>query len=158
MATPGSSFTRTPQGHEDNLGVRYHPRANTSQRYISGVLRSVALPLFRALRNPTFQQDNARPHVSGIVRAFLDTENVRLLSWSARSSDLSPIENVWSMAAQRLTPHHTPSFTGISLWVCQKHFSGVLENGQTNSTHTSCTVFILHKHVPASNKFLSVSC
>ncbi|GFW56257.1 retrovirus-related Pol polyprotein from transposon 17.6 [Trichonephila clavipes] len=31
MATPGSLFTPTPLGHEDNLGVRYHPRVNTSQ-------------------------------------------------------------------------------------------------------------------------------
>ncbi|GFX62652.1 hypothetical protein TNCV_4868121 [Trichonephila clavipes] len=29
MTTPGSSFTPTPLGHEDNLEVRYHPRANT---------------------------------------------------------------------------------------------------------------------------------
>ncbi|GFY08161.1 uncharacterized protein TNCV_1355741 [Trichonephila clavipes] len=31
MATPGSSFTPTPLGHEDNLKVRHHPRANTLQ-------------------------------------------------------------------------------------------------------------------------------
>ncbi|GFS78949.1 uncharacterized protein TNCV_4341931 [Trichonephila clavipes] len=31
MAMPGSSFTPTPLGHEDNLEVRYHPRAKTLQ-------------------------------------------------------------------------------------------------------------------------------
>ncbi|GFU91487.1 uncharacterized protein TNCV_2542551 [Trichonephila clavipes] len=31
MATPGSSFTPTPLGHEDNLEVRHHPRANALQ-------------------------------------------------------------------------------------------------------------------------------
>ncbi|GFX51000.1 hypothetical protein TNCV_2733511 [Trichonephila clavipes] len=31
MATPGSSVTPLPLGHEDNSGVRYHPRVNTSQ-------------------------------------------------------------------------------------------------------------------------------
>ncbi|GFX59784.1 transposable element Tcb1 transposase [Trichonephila clavipes] len=65
-----------------------------SARHISGVLRPVALTFIRALRNPTFQQDNAQPHVAGIVRTFLDMENVRLLPWPARSPDLSPIENV----------------------------------------------------------------
>ncbi|GFW82627.1 uncharacterized protein TNCV_3491991 [Trichonephila clavipes] len=55
-----------------------------SVRYISGVLRPVALPFIRVLRNPTFQQDNARPHVFGIVRTFLDTENIRLLLWPIR--------------------------------------------------------------------------
>ncbi|GFT91125.1 uncharacterized protein TNCV_20391 [Trichonephila clavipes] len=50
-----------------------------SARYISGVLRPVVLPFIRVLRNPTFQPDNARPHVAGIVWIFFDTENVRLL-------------------------------------------------------------------------------
>ncbi|GFX54237.1 transposable element Tcb1 transposase [Trichonephila clavipes] len=49
-----------------------------SVRFISGVLRSVALHFIRALRNPTFQQDNAQPHATGIVRTFLDMENVKM--------------------------------------------------------------------------------
>lgn len=87
-----------------------------SGRYISDVLRPVALPFIRSLRNPTFQQDNARPHVAGPVRAFLDTENVRLLPWPARSPDLSPIENVWSMVAEQLARHNTPVTTLDELW------------------------------------------
>ncbi|GFX00800.1 uncharacterized protein TNCV_4577671 [Trichonephila clavipes] len=79
-----------------------------SARYISGVLRPVVLPFIRALRNPMIQQDNARPHVAGIVRNFLDTENFRLLPWPACSPDLSQIENFCSMVAERLTRHHTP--------------------------------------------------
>lgn len=39
--------------------VRIDATLNSS-RYISDVLRPVALPFIRALRNPTFQQDNAR--------------------------------------------------------------------------------------------------
>ncbi|GFX54804.1 transposable element Tcb1 transposase [Trichonephila clavipes] len=70
-----------------------------SARYISGVLQPMALHFIRALRNPTFQQDNARPHVTDIVRTFLDTENVWLLAWPARSSDLSPVEIEWSIVA-----------------------------------------------------------
>ncbi|GFX17576.1 uncharacterized protein TNCV_3411761 [Trichonephila clavipes] len=64
-----------------------------SARYISAVLR----PFIRVLRNPTFKQDNARLHVAGIVRTFLDTKNVLLLSWLVRTPDPSPIENVCSM-------------------------------------------------------------
>ncbi|GFS61569.1 hypothetical protein TNCV_4312521 [Trichonephila clavipes] len=58
-------------------------------RYISGVLRPVAVPSIQALRNPTFQQDNTWPRVSGIVRTFLDKENVRLLPWTACSPYLT---------------------------------------------------------------------
>ncbi|GFX52539.1 hypothetical protein TNCV_4325551 [Trichonephila clavipes] len=31
MSTPGSLFTPTPLGHEDNLEVRHQPRANALQ-------------------------------------------------------------------------------------------------------------------------------
>ncbi|GFY14664.1 transposable element Tcb1 transposase [Trichonephila clavipes] len=55
-----------------------------STRYISGVLRPVSLPFIQALQNPTFQQDNTRPHITGIVRTFLDTKNVQLLPEPAR--------------------------------------------------------------------------
>ncbi|GFT13655.1 transposable element Tcb1 transposase [Trichonephila clavipes] len=87
-----------------------------SARYISGVLRPLALTFIRVLQNPTFKLDNARPHVAGIVRTFLDTENVRLLPWTARLPDLSPIKNIWSMVAMRLDRHHTPVATVDELW------------------------------------------
>ncbi|GFV16096.1 transposable element Tcb1 transposase [Trichonephila clavipes] len=66
--------------------------------------------------NSTFQQNNVRPHVAGMVRTFFDTENVWLMLWSARTPDLSPIENVWSMFAERLTHHHTPVTAADELW------------------------------------------
>ncbi|GFY21739.1 transposable element Tcb1 transposase [Trichonephila clavipes] len=50
-----------------------------------------------------FQQDNARPHVARIVQRFFVNHQIELLPWPAHSPDLSPIENMWSMVAQRLT-------------------------------------------------------
>ncbi|GFU84812.1 transposable element Tcb1 transposase [Trichonephila clavipes] len=87
-----------------------------SKRLISGVLRPVALPFIRALRNPTFQQDNVRPNVAGILRTFLDMENVLLLPCHVCSPDLSPKENVWFFDAKRLARHHTPVTTVDELW------------------------------------------
>ncbi|GFU75089.1 hypothetical protein TNCV_4853801 [Trichonephila clavipes] len=58
----------------------------------------------------------ARPHVAGTVRTFLDTENVQLLPWPVRSPDLSSIENIWSIVAQRPTRHHTPVTTFDEMW------------------------------------------
>ncbi|GFT02189.1 hypothetical protein TNCV_84521 [Trichonephila clavipes] len=66
--------------------------------------------------SPTLHQDNAQTHVAGIVRTFLDMENVRLLLWPARSPDLSPIENVWSRVAKRLARHPTPVTTVDAVW------------------------------------------
>ncbi|GFW22375.1 transposable element Tcb1 transposase [Trichonephila clavipes] len=73
-----------------------------SQRYISEMLEPVVLPYLQGLAAAIFQQDNARPHVAHIVQRFFVNHQIELLPWPARSPDLSPIENIWSMVAQRL--------------------------------------------------------
>ncbi|GFW49168.1 transposable element Tcb1 transposase [Trichonephila clavipes] len=55
------------------------------------------------LATAIFQQDNARPHVARIAQRFFVNHQIELLPWPALSPDLSPIENMWSMVAQRLT-------------------------------------------------------
>lgn len=44
-----------------------------------------------------FMQDNASVHKARIVTSYLNQEEVKLLPWPARSPDLNPIENVWSL-------------------------------------------------------------
>ncbi|GFX11434.1 uncharacterized protein TNCV_2804951 [Trichonephila clavipes] len=62
------------------------------------------------LATTIFQQDNARSHVAHIVQRFFVNHQIELLPWLARSPDLSPIEDMWLMVAQRLTPScHTRS-------------------------------------------------
>ncbi|GBO38397.1 hypothetical protein AVEN_224615-1 [Araneus ventricosus] len=45
-----------------------------------------------------FQQDNARPHTAVVTQHALPS--VDMLSWPARSPDLSPIEHVWDNIGQ----------------------------------------------------------
>ncbi|GFV73000.1 hypothetical protein TNCV_1734681 [Trichonephila clavipes] len=92
-------------------GIGYHSRtplvriAGTlnSQCNISEVLEPVILPYLQGLATAIFQQDNARPHVARIVQRFFVNQQIELLPWPARSADLSPIENMWYVIAQRLT-------------------------------------------------------
>ncbi|GFS57096.1 transposable element Tcb1 transposase [Trichonephila clavipes] len=92
-----------------NIG--YHSRTHlvripgtlNSYRYISKVLEPVVLSYLQGLATFIFQQDNARPHVARIVQRFFVNQQIELLPWPARSSDLPPIENMWSMVAQRWT-------------------------------------------------------
>ncbi|GFT02136.1 transposable element Tcb1 transposase [Trichonephila clavipes] len=105
-------------------GIGYHSRtllvriAGTlnSQRYISEILEPVVLPYLQGLGTTIFQQDNARPHVARIIQRLFVNHQIELLPWPARSPDLSPIENMWSMVAQRLTQITPPAATPDQLW------------------------------------------
>ncbi|GFX33953.1 transposable element Tcb1 transposase [Trichonephila clavipes] len=70
----------------------------------------------RGLATAIFQQDNARPHVERIVQRFFVHHQIELLPWPARSPDLSPIENMWSMVAPRLTQITPLAATPDQLW------------------------------------------
>ncbi|GFV57181.1 transposable element Tcb1 transposase [Trichonephila clavipes] len=105
-------------------GIGYHSRtplvriAGTlnSQRYISEVLEAVVLRYLQDLAKTVFQKDNARPHVTRIVQRFFINHQIEMLPWPAHFPDLSPIENVWSMVAQRLTQITPPAATSDQLW------------------------------------------
>ncbi|GFT31341.1 transposable element Tcb1 transposase [Trichonephila clavipes] len=88
------------------------------QLYISEVLEPVVLPHLQGLATAIFQQDNARPHVARIVQRFFVNHQIESLPWPARSPDLLPIENTWSMVAQRLTQIKPPAATSDQLWHC----------------------------------------
>ncbi|GFU37977.1 transposable element Tcb1 transposase [Trichonephila clavipes] len=87
-----------------------------NQRYISEVLEPVVLPYLQGLATAIFQHDKARPQVTRIVQRFFVNHQIELLPWPARSPDLSPIENMWSMVAQRLTQITPPAATPDQLW------------------------------------------
>ncbi|GFV95882.1 transposable element Tcb1 transposase [Trichonephila clavipes] len=78
-----------------------------SQRYISEVLEPVVLPYLQALVTTIFQQDNVRPHVARIVQRFFLNHQIELRPCPARSLDLSPIENMWSIGSSTIDPDYT---------------------------------------------------
>ncbi|GFT11643.1 transposable element Tcb1 transposase [Trichonephila clavipes] len=87
-----------------------------SQRYISEVLEQVVLSYLQGLATAICQQYNARPHVARIVQRFFVNHQIELLPWPTRSPDRSPIENIWSMVARRLTQITTPAAPLDHLW------------------------------------------
>ncbi|GFV09449.1 transposable element Tcb1 transposase [Trichonephila clavipes] len=108
-----------------------------SQRNIIEVLEPVVFPYLQGLAIAIFQEDNARPHVARIVQRFFVNHQIELLPWPARSPDLSPIENMWSMVAQRLTQITPPAATPDQLWqrveaawsaVPQEHIQSLFES------------------------------
>ncbi|GFX18967.1 transposable element Tcb1 transposase [Trichonephila clavipes] len=98
-------------------GIGYHSR--TPLVRIAGTLNSqcyISEVYLQGLATAIFQQDNARPHVARIVQRFFVNHQIELLPWPARSLDLSPIESMWSMVAQRLTQITPPAATPDQLW------------------------------------------
>ncbi|GFX34799.1 transposable element Tcb1 transposase [Trichonephila clavipes] len=67
------------------------------------------IPLVRiaGLGNVIFQRANAQSHVARVVQRFFVNHQIELLPWPTRSPDISLIENMWTMVAERLTPAAT---------------------------------------------------
>ncbi|GFU56302.1 transposable element Tcb2 transposase [Trichonephila clavipes] len=76
----------------------------TAQWYVNDILQSHVLPLMQWLPGDIFQQNNAQPHPARVSLNSLRA--VTTLPWSARLSDLSPIEHIWDDLG-RLVGHPT---------------------------------------------------
>jgi hypothetical protein len=91
--------------HDCKLNLVNIRRNLTDDHYIRDVLQPVVVHHFDnhiiAARS-VFIDDNARPHRSRAVTAYLQSKAVTSLPWSAISLDLNPIEHVWDMLGRRL--------------------------------------------------------
>lgn len=83
-----------------------------AQRYRDEILQQHVRPFMR--NHPEvqdLQQDNARPHTARICMQFLQDSNINVIPWPAKSPDLSPIENLWSILKVRVKERENPPTT-----------------------------------------------
>ncbi|GFW40467.1 transposable element Tcb1 transposase [Trichonephila clavipes] len=124
------------QHHDGRIGVWRH----RGERMLNSCVihRHISpAPGIMGLATAIFQQDIARPHVTRIVQRLFVNHQIELLPWPARYPDLSPIENMWSMVAQRLAQITPPAATPDQLWqrveaawyaVPQEHIQSLFES------------------------------
>ena len=77
----------------------------TALKYRDTVLIPTVYPLV-AHTGLTFQDDNARPHRARIVTDYVQQQGLQTLPWSARSPNLSPIEQLWDELEMRPYERH----------------------------------------------------
>jgi transposase len=83
----------------------------TGDQYIRDVLQPVVVPHFDnhpLATRPVYMDDNARPHRSRAVTAYLQSEAVTSVPWPAMSSDMNPIEHIWDMLGRRMLAKEPP--------------------------------------------------
>jgi transposase len=83
----------------------------TGDQYIRDVLQPVVVPHFDnhpLATRPVYMDDNARPHRSRAVTAYLQIEAVTSVPWPAMSLDLNPIEHIWDMLGCRIHAREPP--------------------------------------------------
>jgi transposase len=77
----------------------------TGDQYIRDVLQPVVIPHFDnypLTSRPVYMDDNARPHRSRAITAYLQSEAVTSVPWSAMSPDLKPIEHILDMVEKNV--------------------------------------------------------
>jgi transposase len=83
----------------------------TGDQYIRDVLQPVVVPHFDnhpLATRPVYMDDNARPHHSRAVTAYIQCEAVTPVPGPAMSPDLNSIEHIWDMLGRRIQAREPP--------------------------------------------------
>ncbi|GFS76683.1 transposable element Tcb2 transposase [Trichonephila clavipes] len=119
LFTDESRFSLSSDSHLERAGSRNHP-SNIIERTgsVNGTryCNEILLPYVRLFRGAMglqflFMDDNAPCHSTVADEQLLESEDIELMDWPARSPDLNPIEHVWDFLGRRLAARTLPPVT-----------------------------------------------
>lgn len=67
-----------------------------------------------------YQQDNASPHTAGTSQVWFHNHGITILDFPPYSSDLSPIENLWSDLKRRVYSHNPKTMEELEDWISKE--------------------------------------
>lgn len=67
-----------------------------------------------------FQQDNASPHTAGTSQVWFHNHGITVIDFPPYSSDLSPIENLWSDLKRRVYSHNPKTMEELEDWISKE--------------------------------------
>ncbi len=73
----------------------------------------------------TFQDDNAPCHAANLTKTWKENNSINCFSWSAQSSDLNPIENLWDELERNVRKH-------LPLPKNKQELMAIIQNGWYN--------------------------
>ncbi|GFY27278.1 uncharacterized protein TNCV_2068981 [Trichonephila clavipes] len=149
MAKPGSSFNPTPLGHEDNLGVRYHPRGIPHNTLSS--VKSYRSQLRWSSKGLRYSLNLYVPTclLQGSTRNDADSSAVGLGSNPGKGMDVCKCI-VPSRRSRRAVSPLMRLVEGEESWEASDHPQGVLPQ-KWGESELNCTVTCMVRKVTAND-------
>ena len=92
-------------GAGGRAGIAILPRNKTMDAIMYRNMPSRHLPNFMELHGSNlFMHDGAPCHRAKAVKEWLDKHNIPIMTWPGNSQELIPIENVWKLMKDKVTP------------------------------------------------------
>ncbi|CAF1370561.1 unnamed protein product [Adineta steineri] len=94
----------------------------TNGSYYVHILKNYLLPAAKQEFRQYWrlQQDNDPKHTSNIAKQIINNKVRRLMKWPSDSSDVNPIEHLWSIVKRKVEKRKPKNIDELELFLCEE--------------------------------------